>query len=187
MTHKSIFPVAQQTISLCRPDFAVENIFSFYLSVSTLNEVLATHLHVDLWVTKLIQSYWSQGSPVTAWGFHQPLTPMTLFPRAAPPFPRSDVIWRESMTRISPHSCSQTQQNRCAVSIPATMATLNDTSCSPCCTARKELSPGIRDPGLVSNKEGPTSEQRKVKPFRRKANIPLSFPSCIYWFQHMEL
>lgn len=155
--------------------------------------VLATHLHVNLWVTKLPQSYWSQGSPVTAWGFHKPLTLIILFPRAAPLFPRSDVIQLESMTRISPLSCSQIQQNRCAVSIPATTAMLNDhPSCSPCCTARKELSPGIRNPGLVSNKEGPTSEQRTVKPFRRKANIPLSFPSCIYfvllhWFQRIEL
>lgn len=154
--------------------------------------VLATHLHVNLWVTKLSQSHWSQGSPVTAWGFNHPLTPIILFPRAAPLFPRSDVIQLETMTRISPLSCSQTQQNICAVSIPATTAMLNDPSCSPCCTAGKELSPGIRDSGLVSNKEGPTSEQRTVKPFRRKANITLSFPSCIYfvllhWFQRIEL
>lgn len=45
----------------------------FSVSQSAPSKVLATHLHVDLWVTKCTPSYWCQGSPVTALGFHQPL------------------------------------------------------------------------------------------------------------------
>lgn len=89
----------------------MEEVFSFCLSVSTLNGTCYPPSHQPLGY-KLTQSYWSQGSPVTAWGFHQPLTLIILFPRAAPTSPRSDIIPLESMPRINPLFCCQMQQNR---------------------------------------------------------------------------
>lgn len=146
VTHKSIFPVAQQTISLCWPVFTGEkgfflslrqhlprSLLPIFMSTCGLQSALqATDVEVVLWLLWVFTSHWYETN---------------LFPRAAPPFPRSDVIQMESMTRICPLSCSPIQQNRCAVSIPDTTATLNNPSCSPCGTARKELCSGHSDLG----------------------------------------
>lgn len=147
VTHKSISPVAQQTISLCRPLFTEERGF-FSVSQSAPSKVFAPHLYVNLWVTKCTQSYWCQGSPVPALGFHQPLIWNKFISKSCPTISQE---WCHSTgvndQRISPLSCSQTQQSRCAVSISDTTAMLNHPSCSPCGTARKELSSVISDLG----------------------------------------
>lgn len=100
--------------------------------------------------------------------------------RSCPLFPRSDVPWLEPMTWICPLSWSQSQQQRCARSIPASM-----TSLLVLCTTRKELSSSTCGPELLSHKDRPTSESTEAKPYRRKANVRLPFLSCIIYLTPM--
>lgn len=73
--------------------------------------------------------------------------------RSCPLFPRSDVTWLEPMTWICSLSWSQSQQQRCARSIPASM-----TSLLVLCMMRKEPSSSMCGPQLLSHKDRPTAE-----------------------------